>query len=104
MKPTVMKDDRQLLRKLKKRDPNALNDTFKQYRVWLLMVAAATIPDVDVSDKAHIAKAKKMVEDFFIECWEQQLFKHVDVPLRTFLFRAFTERCRKQHALHPVIP
>ena len=104
MKPTVTQNDKQLLRKLKKGDPNALNDVYKQYRVWLLIVASTSIPDMDVSNEEHIAKAKSMVENFFIECWEQRLFKKVDVPLRTFLFRAFTERCKKQEASILAIP
>lgn len=104
MKPSVIRNDKQLLRKLKSGDPNALNDAYKQYRVWLLIVAATCIPDIDVTNDEHIAKAKSMVEDFFIECWKQQLFRKVDVPLRTFLFRAFTEHCRKQEAAVPTIP
>lgn len=104
MKSTVIKNDKQLLRKLKSGDPNALNDAYRQYRVWLLIVAATSLPDIDVANEEHIAKAKSMVEDFFIECWEQQLFRNVDVPLRTFLFRAFTDRCKKQGASVPAIP
>lgn len=104
MKPTVMQDDKQLLRRLKTGDPNALNDAYKQYRVWLLIVAATTIPDIDVANEEHIAKAKSIVESFFIECWEQQLFKGVNVPLRTFLFRAFTAHCKKQGTSIPAIP
>jgi hypothetical protein len=104
MKPTVTQNDKQLLRRLGKGDPNALNEVYKQYRVWLLIVASTSIPDIDVANEEHIAKAKTMVEDFFIECWEQRLFKKVNVPLRTFLFRAFTERCKKQGAPIPAIP
>jgi hypothetical protein len=104
MKSTVIQNDKQLLRKLKTGDPNALNDAYKQYRVWLLIVAATSIPDIDVANEEHIAKAKSMVEDFFIECWEQRLFKDVNVPLRTFLFRAFTAHCKKQEASIAAIP
>jgi len=104
MKPSVTKHDKRLLRRLKSGDPNALNDVYKQYRVWLLIVAATSIPDVDMYNEEHIAKAKTMVENFFIECWEQRLFKKANVPLRTFLFRAFTERCRKQGAPTLAIP
>jgi hypothetical protein len=104
MKTTVMQNDKQLLRKLKAGDPHALNNAYKQYRVWLLIVAATSIPDIDVANEEHIAKAKSLVENFFIECWEQQRFKDVDVPLRTFLFRAFTAYCKKQGAAIPAIP
>lgn len=105
MKPTVMQlNDKQLLRKLRAGDPNALNDAYKQFRVWLLVVASTSIPDIDVANEEHIAKAKSMVEDFFIECWDRNLFKDVHVPLRTFLYRAFTERCKKTGILPPVTP
>lgn len=105
MKPTVMlQNDKQLLRKLRTGDPNALNDTYRQYRVWLLVVASTSIPDMDVYNEEHIAKAKSMVENFFIECWERNLFRDVRIPLRTFLYRAFTERCKKQGILSPVTP
>ncbi|HEY0611723.1 MAG TPA: hypothetical protein VGD35_18755 [Chitinophaga sp.] len=104
MKPTVIQNDKRLLRRLKTGDPNALNDAYKQYRVWLLIVAATCIPDIDVANEEHIAKAKSIVEGFFIECWEQQLFRDVDVPLRTFLFRTFTAYCKKQGAPIPAIP
>jgi DNA-directed RNA polymerase specialized sigma24 family protein len=81
-------NDKQLLRRLRTGDPNALNDAYRQYRVWLLVVASSHITDE--------AAAKATVEDFFIDCWDNDLFKHVRVPLRTFLFKALTERCKKQ--------
>lgn len=101
---TLQQDDKQLLRRLRTGDPNALNDAYKQYRVWLLIVASTTIPGMDTTNEGHIAKAKSMVEDFFIHCWERNLFKNVRVPLRTFLYNAFTERCKEQGALTAIIP
>ncbi|KAA2241754.1 hypothetical protein F0L74_17975 [Chitinophaga agrisoli] len=92
----VQHNDKQLLRKLRSGDPNALNDAYRQYRVWLLVVASTYIPNE--------MEAKTMVEDFFIECWDQHLFKNVRVPLRTFLFKALTERCKKQGTPSPVTP
>lgn len=100
----VQHNDKQLLRRLRTGDPNALNDAYRQYRVWLLVVASTSIPEIDVSNEAHIAQAKTMVEDFFIECWDRNLFKDVHVPLRTFLFKSFTERCKKQATLTPIVP
>ncbi|SEN69176.1 hypothetical protein SAMN04488505_1124 [Chitinophaga rupis] len=81
-------NDKQLLRRLRTGDPNALNDAYRQYRVWLLVVATTYLTDE--------AEAKTLVEDFFIECWDKNLFKDVRVPLRTFLFKTLTERCKKQ--------
>lgn len=105
MQPTVFQqNDKQLLHRLRRGDPNALNDAYRQYRVWLLIVASTTIPDIDMTNEEHIIKAKSVVEDFFIECWERNLFKDVRVPLRTFLFSAFTERCKEQGALTAIIP
>jgi len=92
----VQHNDKQLLRKLRSGDPNAFNDAYRQYRVWLLVVASTYIPNE--------LEAKTVVEDFFIECWDKNLFKDVNVPLRTFLFKALTERCKKQGAQIPVAP
>ncbi len=100
----VQQNDKQLLRRLRAGDPHALNDAYKQYRVWLLLVASQYIPDIDMSNEAHITRAKAMVEEFFIECWDRNLFKDVRVPLRTFLFRSFSERCKKQVIPAPIVP
>jgi|GEM_PF-971066 len=91
----VPQNDKQLLRRLKAGDADALNDVYKQYRTWLLVVAATSMPDIGP------AAARAAVEQFFIDCWHHNLFKDVKVPLRTFLFASFTERCRQQHRLFP---
>jgi hypothetical protein len=105
MQPTVLQqNDKRLLRRLKSGDPNALNDAYKQYRVWLLIVASTTIPDIDMTNDEHIVKAKSMVEDFFVECWERKLFRDVRVPLKNFLFSTFTERCKEQGRFTAIIP
>jgi len=93
---TAQHNDKQLLRRLRTGDPNALNDAYRQYRVWLLVVATSHISDEK--------EARTMVEDFFIECWDKDLFKDVHVPLRTFLFKALTERCKKQGIQVPSYP
>ncbi|GAA0540797.1 hypothetical protein [Chitinophaga japonensis] len=93
----VPQNDKQLLRRLKAGDADALNDVYKQYRTWLLLVAATSMPDIGP------AAAKAAVEQFFIDCWNHNLFNNVNVPLRTFLFASFAERCKKQRAAAPFV-
>ncbi|KAA2239753.1 sigma-70 family RNA polymerase sigma factor [Chitinophaga agrisoli] len=80
--------DSVLLQHLKAGDSQAFETCFKLYRKDLMTTALAILQNE--------ADAKDLVQEFFIDFWEKQLYKHIDSSLKGFLILAIKNRCINQ--------
>jgi RNA polymerase sigma-70 factor (ECF subfamily) len=78
-------NDQLLLNRLKAGDATAFAQLFGLYRRWLVYVAYKVLED---ETEAH-----DIVQDFFMDCWEKQLFTTVTISLKSFLHCAIKNRC-----------
>lgn len=78
-------NDQLLLNRLKAGDVTAFTQLVSQYRRWMVYIAYTLLED---ETEAH-----DVVQDFFMDCWEKQLFTNVTISLKSFLHCAMKNRC-----------
>ncbi|HEY8916362.1 MAG TPA: sigma-70 family RNA polymerase sigma factor [Chitinophaga sp.] len=78
-------NDQYLLNQLKAGDVTAFTQLVDKYRRWMVYIAYTVLED---ETEAH-----DIVQDFFMDCWEKQLFMNVSISLKSFLHCAMKNRC-----------
>lgn len=82
-------NDIELLAELKTGSVQAFDHFYYLYRQWLLITAMTILQDEDES--------KELVQEFFIDFWQQALYKRIDLhsisTLKNFLFVSIKNRC-----------
>lgn len=77
-------DYNQVLAQLQKDDLNAFEALYKETRVLLYGVAYELIQDEPAS--------RDLVQDFFIDFWNQKMYRKVNVSLKNFLITCISNR------------
>lgn len=82
-------DDMELLAALKTGSAGAFDHFYHLYREWLLITAMTILQDQE--------EAQELVQEFFIDFWQQALYKRIDLvtipTLKNFLFVSIKNRC-----------
>ena len=78
-------EERMVLQRLQTGDASAFKTVFQRYFKLLYMEAYYKLEN----DK----EAEDLVQDFFIEFWEKQLFRSVTLSLKHYLYQSIRNRC-----------
>lgn len=85
----VHHDDIELLAALQTGSVEAFDHFYHLYREWLLITAMTILQDQE--------EAQELVQEFFIDFWQQALYKRIDLntipTLKNFLFVSIKNRC-----------
>lgn len=69
-------------------EANTFNRFFQQHRKWLMVVAVSLLQDE--------ATAKRVLQQFFTDCWKKKLYKRTDSTLKSSLYQAVRQECMKE--------
>jgi RNA polymerase sigma-70 factor (family 1) len=78
-------DDIPLLEELQAGNVRAFNECYNRYRTGLKVYACSILQDE--------AEAQDVVQEFFIDLWEKQLYKNINTSVKHFLVVSIKNRC-----------